>query len=210
MPHSTTRIPDAAHAPPTPGKQILLLAAAVSFGISLFEDSEEEKGIGHFIEPLVIIFILVLNATVGVWMVRPIQPPSRSAGQSTQHLFCFHRRATPRTLWRPSRRCSLSTPRSYAVASWCEGAPPAKCAPSPPPLATGSRYIAPPQESELPARELVPGDVVELRVGDKASASAPVPASVALPAPRCDWPAASPAHVATPRVQTNRFRPICA
>lgn len=50
--------------------QILLLAAAVSFGISWFEESEEEKGVGHFIEPMVIVLILVLNATVGVWMVR--------------------------------------------------------------------------------------------------------------------------------------------
>lgn len=54
------------------GCQILLLAAAVSFGISYFEESPDggERGIGHFIEPLVIVTILILNATVGVWMAR--------------------------------------------------------------------------------------------------------------------------------------------
>lgn len=52
--------------------QILLLAAAVSFGISYFEEvpAGEHRGIGHFIEPLVIILILILNATVGVIMAR--------------------------------------------------------------------------------------------------------------------------------------------
>lgn len=48
----------------------------MSFGISYFEESEEEKGVGHFIEPMVIVLILVLNATVGVWMVcAHCQPP---------------------------------------------------------------------------------------------------------------------------------------
>lgn len=37
---------------------------------------------------------------------------------------------------------------------------------------TRSQHTAETQESELPARELVPGDVVELRVGDKVSSPA--------------------------------------
>lgn len=47
--------------------QILLAAAAVSFGLAYFEDNPEESGLRAFIEPFVIILILVLNAAVGVW-----------------------------------------------------------------------------------------------------------------------------------------------
>ena len=46
-------------------------------------DHGEEKGIGHFIEPLVIIFILILNAAVGVLMVRRFlgTPAPRARGR---------------------------------------------------------------------------------------------------------------------------------
>ena len=47
--------------------QILLLAAAVSFGLAWIEDNPDESGLRAFIEPFVIILILVLNAAVGVW-----------------------------------------------------------------------------------------------------------------------------------------------
>jgi len=50
--------------------QILLLAALVSFGISYAEESEGADALSKFIEPGVIVLILVLNATVGVWMAR--------------------------------------------------------------------------------------------------------------------------------------------
>lgn len=99
--------------------QILLLAAAVSFGISWFEEAEGEKGIGHFIEPMVIVLILVLNATVGVWMVRPKHlNKSRSEVYGADARCSPRRRAMPRALWRPSRRCSLSMPRSSVEGSW--------------------------------------------------------------------------------------------
>lgn len=40
----------------------------MSFGLAWFEGDEgEEGGIRAFIEPLVIVLILVLNAAVGVW-----------------------------------------------------------------------------------------------------------------------------------------------
>jgi magnesium-transporting ATPase (P-type) len=57
-----------AHAPPRhPHLQILLLAAAVSFGLAWAEGEAAEAGVRAFIEPLVIVLILVLNAAVGVW-----------------------------------------------------------------------------------------------------------------------------------------------
>lgn len=45
----------------------MLLAAAISFGLAWVDDDPEEGGLRAFVEPLVIILILVLNAAVGVW-----------------------------------------------------------------------------------------------------------------------------------------------
>ena len=47
--------------------QVLLLAAVVSFLLAYFEGAAEEEGIRAYIEPAVILTILILNAVVGVW-----------------------------------------------------------------------------------------------------------------------------------------------
>ena len=47
--------------------KILLLSALVSFLLAYFNADQKEEGLSAYIEPLVILMILVLNACVGVW-----------------------------------------------------------------------------------------------------------------------------------------------
>ena len=47
--------------------RILLLSAFVSFLLAYFNSDQKEEGLSAYIEPLVILMILVLNACVGVW-----------------------------------------------------------------------------------------------------------------------------------------------
>ncbi|TYZ63331.1 hypothetical protein PybrP1_004131 [[Pythium] brassicae (nom. inval.)] len=98
--------------------KILLGAAAVSFVLAYFEGSGED-GIAAYVEPLVILVILVLNAVVGVWQ----ESNAEAALDALKDLQPENARA----------------------------------------LRDGAMLT-------LPARELVPGDIVEIRVGDKVPA----------------------------------------
>ncbi|CAL8463437.1 g2971 [Coccomyxa elongata] len=100
--------------------KVLLLAAIVSFFLALFEEGSSEEGIRAFIEPAVILLILILNAIVGVW-----QESNAEAALD-------------------ALKDSLSETATV--------------------LRNGQLV------SELPSRELVPGDVVELHVGDRVPA----------------------------------------
>lgn len=100
--------------------KMLLVAALVSFVIAVFEDDPGEAGLRAFVEPLVILLILVLNAIVGVWQ----EANAESALEALKEM-------------QPSET---------------------KC------VRAGELL------HDLPARELVPGDVVHLAVGDKVPA----------------------------------------
>ena len=100
--------------------KILLGAAVLSFVLACFEEGE---GVEAFVEPFVILLILVINAVVGVWQ---------------EH----------------NAESALEALKQMQSAT-------AKCI-------RGGELVP-----DLPAEELVPGDIVEIGVGDK------VPADVA-------------------------------
>lgn len=97
--------------------KILLGAAMVSFVLAFFE---EEEGITAFVEPFVILLILVINAVVGVWQ----ESNAESALEALKEL----------------QSATATVVRNGALIP------------------------------ALPATELVPGDIVHVRVGDKVPA----------------------------------------
>lgn len=101
--------------------KILLAAAGVSFILAYFGGNESsETGITAYVEPLVILLILILNAVVGVWQ-------ESNAEKALDALK------------------EMQPDQAKVLRDGC--------------------YIP-----DLPARELVPGDIVELRVGNKVPA----------------------------------------
>ncbi|KAL6131123.1 PREDICTED: calcium-transporting ATPase, endoplasmic reticulum-type [Fragaria vesca subsp. vesca] len=101
--------------------KILLAAAFISFALAFMHGSESgESGFEAYVEPFVIVLILVLNAIVGVWQESNAEKALEALKQMQSE--------------------SAKVLRDM--------------------------YLVP----DLPARELVPGDIVELRVGDKVPA----------------------------------------
>ncbi|XP_075073906.1 calcium-transporting ATPase, endoplasmic reticulum-type-like [Nicotiana tabacum] len=101
--------------------KILLGAAFISFVIAyLHQDETGDSGFEAYVEPFVILLILVINAIVGVWQ-------ESNAEKALE---------------------ALKEMQGESAKVFRDG------------------YLVP----DLPARELVPGDIVDLRVGDKVPA----------------------------------------
>ncbi|PKA64413.1 Calcium-transporting ATPase, endoplasmic reticulum-type [Apostasia shenzhenica] len=101
--------------------KILLVAAFISFTLVYLQGIESGyTGFEVYVEPLIIILILMLNAVVGVWQ----ESNAEKALEALKEMQCEHAK-----------------------------------------VLRGGFFV-----QDLPARELVPGDVVELRTGDKVPA----------------------------------------
>ncbi|KAK6919937.1 hypothetical protein RJ641_015841 [Dillenia turbinata] len=101
--------------------KILLVAAFISFLLAYFQGHESEDSCFEaYVEPFVIVLILVLNAVVGVWQ----ESNAEKALEALKDMQCESAKVLRDGYWIP----------------------------------------------DLPARELIPGDIVELRVGNKVPA----------------------------------------
>lgn len=101
--------------------KILLVAAFISFALAYLDGREHrEVGFEAYVEPFVIVLILVINAIVGVWQ----ESNAEKALEALKEMQCDNAKVLRDGFYVP----------------------------------------------DLPARELVPGDIVELGVGDKVPA----------------------------------------
>ena len=106
--------------------KILLAAAGISFVLAYFDDAGEhadEEGLLAYVEPIVILIILILNAIVGVWQ----ESNAEAALDALKEL-------------------QSETARVLRDGVWCT----------------------------INSRELVPGDIIEVKVGDRVPADARV------------------------------------
>lgn len=79
---------------PYVGSQLLLLAACVSLVLAFFNEHDDE-GLRAYIEPFVILLILVLNAMVGVWQ----ESNAESAIEALKELQSEHARVLRNGVW---------------------------------------------------------------------------------------------------------------
>lgn len=99
--------------------RILLVSAGVSFALAYFDEASASEGLTAYVEPIVILTILVLNAIVGVWQ-------ESSAEAALDAL----------------KKLAPDTAFALRDGDW----------------------------ERIDAEDIVPGDVVEVRVGDKVPA----------------------------------------
>lgn len=97
--------------------KILLVSAAFSFVLAIFQNNE---GITAFVEPFVILLILIINAIIGVWQ-------ENNAANALRAL---------KEMQSESARCIRDGRMNHS----------------------------------LPASQLVPGDIIQIQIGDKVPA----------------------------------------
>jgi len=134
----------------------ILLAVALLSGIFSFAELQqqhvsEESLWKSFVEPIVILAILVLNAAVGVWQ-------SQSASDSLEALQKLQ--PTLATVIRRSTSTTTIDNQNTDIQS------------SERPNSKNNNNNNSPQSQIMDASALVPGDILELRVGDKIPADA--------------------------------------
>ncbi|ELK03724.1 Sarcoplasmic/endoplasmic reticulum calcium ATPase 3 [Pteropus alecto] len=129
--------------------RILLLAAVVSFVLAWFEEGEETMT--AFVEPLVIMLILVANAIVGIWQLHPKAQGVTPSGGSLLGPAGTDRRL-PCVLQERNAESAIEALKEYEPEM-------GKVIRSD---RTGVQRIR--------ARDIVPGDIVEVAVGDKVPA----------------------------------------
>lgn len=159
--------------------QVLLLAAVVSFALAYFEDGSEEEGFRAYIEPAVILLILALNAFVGVWQESNAEAALEALKEMQPEFAMVLRDGNQVQLSIGEyKSLPLHHPMSYTVAfkrkQWMAGLHRHQAACLKPmsllrPFGR-SVFMGSVQIPDLPARELLPGDVVELYTGAKVPA----------------------------------------